>query len=177
LIDERDFRFPRITFSGSCPGCAGVDFSALGEPTVDQKPIPMMSKRGAPSQSEFSINRAVFTRDDRMRQAHSYPSRYAKAVRRPTPLGAWPDDAQAGRHRATNPLIALVVAIFSIAWFVLTLPFRLVIGVISLLGRMTGVVVGFSLMALGMAFCAGPFFLIGVPMFLIGLLLTLRCLG
>ncbi|WP_237170485.1 hypothetical protein [Paludisphaera borealis] len=74
-------------------------------------------------------------------------------------------------------MITVIAATFSIVWFVVTLPFRLVIGAISLLGRLTGIAVGFTLMAVGMAFCAGPFFLIGVPMFLIGLLLTLRCLG
>ena len=113
-----------------------------------------------------------------MRQAHSHPPNFAKAAAsRPAWRHARVDEYQGGRYEPTNPLITLISATFSLIWFLATLPFRLVFGAISLLGRMTGVVVGFTLMAVGMAFCAGPFFLIGVPMFLIGLLLTLRCLG
>lgn len=78
---------------------------------------------------------------------------------------------------AANPLLSLIGGVFSLAWFLVTLPFRLVMGTISLLGRLTGIFVGFGLMVVGMALCAGPFFLIGGPLFLIGLLLTLRCLG
>ena len=74
-------------------------------------------------------------------------------------------------------MLGLIVGAFSAAWFVVALPFRLVRGTISLLGRLTGILVGFTLMVVGMALCAGPFFLIGAPLFLIGLLLTLRCLG
>lgn len=119
-----------------------------------------------------------------MRQAHSYPPNYAKAVPRPTTAARQPawrharaDEGRGGRYEATNPLITVIGASFSIVWFLVTLPFRLVMGTISLLGRLTGIAVGFTLMAVGMAFCAGPFFIIGVPMFLIGLLLTLRSLG
>jgi hypothetical protein len=32
-------------------------------------------------------------------------------------------------------------------------------------------------MVVGMAFWAGPLFILGIPLFIIGLLLTLRCLG
>jgi hypothetical protein len=74
-------------------------------------------------------------------------------------------------------VLSLIIGAFSAVWFVVALPFRLVRGTISLLGRMTGIVVGFGLMVVGMALCAGPFFLVGAPLFLIGLLLTLRCLG
>jgi hypothetical protein len=112
-----------------------------------------------------------------MRQAHSSPPRYARAPARPTWGRGWPVEDRAPRPEPFNPVIAVIVATVSAAWFLLTLPFRLVFGAISLLGRLTGVAVGFALMAVGMAFCAGPFYLIGVPMFLIGLLLTLRCLG
>ena len=59
----------------------------------------------------------------------------------------------------------------------ITLPFRLVYGIIALLGRLTGIMLGFSLMVVGMALWAGPFFIIGIPLFIIGLLVTLRCLG
>ncbi len=119
-----------------------------------------------------------------MRQAQSRPRNFAQAPFRP-PVGrsgwsrAWADEGRFAPAPVAgpNPLLSLIVGVFSVVWFLLTLPFRLVRGTISLLGRLTGIVVGFTLMAVGMAFCAGPFFLIGVPMFLIGLLLTLRCLG
>lgn len=112
-----------------------------------------------------------------MRQVHSPPPRYAQAARRPALRYTWPDGSRDARSESMNPVIALIAATFSAVWFLATLPFRLVFGAIRLLSRLTGVAVGFTLMAVGMAFCAGPFFLIGVPMFLIGLLLTLRCLG
>ena len=35
---------------------------------------------------------------------------------------------------------------------------------------------GFSLMVVGMALWAGPLFFVGIPIFLVGLVLTLRCL-
>lgn len=69
-----------------------------------------------------------------------------------------------------------VLALVGAAWFVVTLPFRLAFWLIALLGRITGIVIGFSMMVAGMFFLAGPFFLIGIPLFVIGLVLTLRCL-
>jgi hypothetical protein len=69
-----------------------------------------------------------------------------------------------------------IAAVFSGLWFVVTLPFRLVFWMIALLGRLTGVVLGFLLMVLGMALLAGPLFIVGIPLFVIGLVLTLRCL-
>mgnify|MGYP001091704230 CR=1 FL=1 len=121
-----------------------------------------------------------------MRQAQSRPRYFAQAPPRP-PVGrsgwsrAWADERRyepAPVHLiGPNPLLGLIVGVFSAAWFLLTLPFRLVRGTISLLGRLTGIAIGFTLMVVGMALCAGPFFLIGGPLFLIGLLLTLRCLG
>lgn len=74
-------------------------------------------------------------------------------------------------------MLAGVGFLFSAAWWLITLPIRLVFGVLSLAGRMAGVAVGFSLMVVGMALGAGPLYLIGVPLFLIGLLMTLRSLG
>ena len=60
--------------------------------------------------------------------------------------------------------------------FVIALPFRLVFWTIALLGRITGLVVGFLLMVVGTALLPGPLFLIGIPLLVIGLVLTLRCL-
>jgi hypothetical protein len=61
-------------------------------------------------------------------------------------------------------------------WFVVTLPFRVIFWMIAWAGRLTVVLLGFSLMVLGIALWAGPLFFIGIPLFLIGLVLTLRCL-
>jgi hypothetical protein len=61
-------------------------------------------------------------------------------------------------------------------WFIATLPFRLVFWTIAWMGRLTAVALGFSLMVVGIALWAGPFFLLGIPLFLVGLVLTLRCL-
>lgn len=62
-------------------------------------------------------------------------------------------------------------------WSVLTLPFRLIGWTVELIGRLAGLILGFVLMVVGVALAAGPFFPIGIPVFLIGLLLTLKCLG
>jgi len=71
----------------------------------------------------------------------------------------------------------LIVGFLRACWYAITLPFRAVFWIIALLGRLTGVILGFSLMVVGMALWAGPFFIIGIPLFIIGLLVTLRCLG
>lgn len=62
-------------------------------------------------------------------------------------------------------------------WRVVTLPFRLLLALVELIGRLFGVALGFTIMVVGMALWAGPLFILGVPVFIIGLLLTLRCLG
>ena len=62
-------------------------------------------------------------------------------------------------------------------WMVVTFPFRLILWVVEMLGRLTGLIFGFALMVLGVALWAGPLFLIGIPLFVVGLLLTLRSLG
>jgi hypothetical protein len=71
----------------------------------------------------------------------------------------------------------MVEAVLGAIWAVITLPFRLVIWLVEMLGRLTGLVLGFALMVLGMALMASPFFVIGVPLFVVGLLFTLRSLG
>jgi hypothetical protein len=62
-------------------------------------------------------------------------------------------------------------------WNILTLPIRIVVWVLDFLSRATGLILGFALMVLGVALGAGPSMILGVPVFLIGLVLTLRCLG
>jgi len=66
---------------------------------------------------------------------------------------------------------------FAAIWMVLTLPFRLVAWTIGLVGWMTALAIGFVLMVLGVALGAGTLYLLGIPVFLVGLLLTLRSLG
>ena len=70
----------------------------------------------------------------------------------------------------------IVVTLLSAIWFTISLPFRLVFWLIALLGRLTGVILGFLLMVVGMALWASPLFIVGIPLFVIGLVLTLRCL-
>jgi hypothetical protein len=69
-----------------------------------------------------------------------------------------------------------IVTLLSATWFAISLPFRLVFWLIALLGRLTGVILGFLLMVVGMALWASPLFVVGIPLFVIGLVLTLRCL-
>ena len=85
-----------------------------------------------------------------------------------------PRTASLGIGRLAGSLIG---GIFRALWWVVTLPFRLVFAVFSLLGRLAGLAVGFCLMVVGMALCFGPFFILGIPLFVIGLLLALRCVG
>ena len=62
-------------------------------------------------------------------------------------------------------------------WFILTSPFRLVGWVVGLFGRLLSVVIGFTLMVLGVALCAASWMIFGIPLFVIGLIVTLRGLG
>lgn len=64
-----------------------------------------------------------------------------------------------------------------VVWSILTLPFRLIGMFVALCGRMIGVISGFALMVVGVAFCSGALYPLGLPMFVIGLIVTLRCLG
>ena len=70
-----------------------------------------------------------------------------------------------------------VGGVLGMLWAVVSLPFRLVIGIIEVVGRLVGISLGFVLMVVGVALWAGPFFILGIPLFLVGLLLTLRCLS
>lgn len=62
-------------------------------------------------------------------------------------------------------------------WSVLMWPFRVVGAVVAFCGRTLGVVFGFLLMVAGVAFLAGTLYILGLPLFLVGLLLTLKSLG
>ena len=62
-------------------------------------------------------------------------------------------------------------------WWVISLPFRILAWVVEFLGRLVALIVGFLLMVLGIALWAGMIGILGIPLFVIGLLLTLRALG
>ncbi|MGB2611290.1 MAG: hypothetical protein WBC80_20120 [Isosphaeraceae bacterium] len=97
-------------------------------------------------------------------EAYCYPA-YAPMAMRPQASRIW------------HPLGRLTVGVVAAIWYLITLPFRLLIGIIGILGRLAGIILGFSLMVVGMALWAGPLFILGIPLFIIGLLLTLRCLA
>ena len=62
-----------------------------------------------------------------------------------------------------------------VLWFIFTMPFRLIFRTIAWVGRLTAVLLGFCIMVIGIAAASFRFFL-GIPIFLIGLVLTLKCL-
>ena len=62
-------------------------------------------------------------------------------------------------------------------WSIFTLPFRVLAWTADFAGRLVGLAVGFALMVLGVAIGAGPSLAFGAPIFIVGLLLTLRSLG
>ncbi len=64
-----------------------------------------------------------------------------------------------------------------VIWSIVTLPIRLLAWTADFLSRLTGLGLGFALMVLGVALGAGPSLALGVPLFVLGLLLTLRSLG
>ncbi len=64
-----------------------------------------------------------------------------------------------------------------VIWSILTLPIRILGWTAEILGRLTGLGFGFALMVLGVAVGAGPSLVLGLPIFVLGLLLTLRSLG
>jgi hypothetical protein len=77
---------------------------------------------------------------------------------------------------AVQPLSRLIVALLAGVWSTVMFPFRFVFCVIAWLGRLTAVTLGFSVMVIGIALWASSLVFVGVPLFLIGLVLTLRCL-
>ena len=61
-------------------------------------------------------------------------------------------------------------------WRTVTFPFRLLGWVIDLFGRLVAVLLGFALMVIGMALCASSLMIVGVPVFVIGLILAMKSL-
>jgi hypothetical protein len=122
-----------------------------------------------------------------MKQAQSETARYRSTGR------LWARDLAAPRswrrtdrpfttdaHVAIEPGLwawaEISLNLLGMLWYIVTLPFRLVFWTIAWVGRLTAIVVGFSLMVVGMALWAGPLFFLGIPIFVVGLVLTLRCL-
>ncbi len=64
-----------------------------------------------------------------------------------------------------------------VIWTIVTLPIRILAWAGDLVGRLVGLAIGFALMVLGVAIGAGPSLILGVPVFVVGLILTLRSLG
>lgn len=64
-----------------------------------------------------------------------------------------------------------------VIWSLVAFPFRLLALAVEFLGRFAALALGFTLMVAGGAISAGSLYVIGLPIFLLGLLLTLRALG
>ncbi len=62
-------------------------------------------------------------------------------------------------------------------WAILTFPLRLIGSLVAILGRAVGLILGFVLMVAGVAFWAGTLLVIGIPLFVVGLLVTIKALG
>lgn len=132
------------------------------------------------------ISKRVIYLGDRMKQAQS-ETRYRSTSR-------WwiGESTRAHRGRRTDkPSVAnieemkplgswslgqLFITIIAAIWFLITLPFRLVFWLVAWMGRLTATALGFSFMVVGIALWAGPLFFLGIPLFLVGLFLTLRSL-
>ena len=67
--------------------------------------------------------------------------------------------------------------LLDVIWAILTFPFRLIGWVVGICGRVVGLTIGFALMVLGVAICANSWLVAGIPVFVIGLLLTIKALG
>ena len=68
----------------------------------------------------------------------------------------------------------MVGTVLEAMWYVVTLPFRLIVGVVALFGRLAALVLGFALMVLGVALSAGPTLVVGAPLFVVGLVITIK---
>ena len=62
-------------------------------------------------------------------------------------------------------------------WTIVCWPFRVIGWVVEMLGRLAGLGVGFALMVVGVALGSGSYLPLGIPVFVVGLVLLLRSLG
>jgi hypothetical protein len=120
-----------------------------------------------------------------MKQAHSETARYALSGR------AWAGDTTAhlGSYPANRSLhtkvqtlerrsswVEICLSVLGTIFYLVMLPFRLVFWTIAWVGRLAAIALGFCLMVVGIALWAGPLFFLGIPLFLVGLVLTLKSL-
>ncbi|MDX2038214.1 MAG: hypothetical protein SFX72_16315 [Isosphaeraceae bacterium] len=61
-----------------------------------------------------------------------------------------------------------------IAWTAVTLPFRILVGALAVLGRLVALVMGFGLMVFGAALFPTVFLPLGIAVFSLGLVMMLR---
>jgi hypothetical protein len=62
-------------------------------------------------------------------------------------------------------------------WYAFTWPFRLLFWTVAWIGRLSASGLGYCLMVIGIAVWTGPFVCLGALMFLLGLIVMLKCLG
>ena len=122
-----------------------------------------------------------------MKQAQSESARYVWSGH------LWPRDATAPgvwKTNGANPArevqgvgqsgrwssIEICLSAAGIIWYLVTLPLRLIFLTIAWLGRLAAILLGFCLMVIGIALWASPLFYLGIPLFLVGLVSTLKCL-
>jgi hypothetical protein len=121
-----------------------------------------------------------------MKQAHSGTARYALSGRawaggNTAHLGSYPvnrsvpTEVHALERRSS--WVEIFLSVLGTIFYLVTLPFRLVFWTIAWLGRLAAIALGFCLMVVGIALWAGPLFFLGIPLFLVGLVLTLKSLG
>lgn len=62
----------------------------------------------------------------------------------------------------------------SILWSIITFPLRVLAWIVVQLGRLATMILGFILMVAGVAFSAGGINILGIPLFVVGLILTVK---
>ena len=61
-------------------------------------------------------------------------------------------------------------------WYAFTWPFRLLFWTVAWIGRLSASGLGYCLMVIGIAVWTGPFVCLGALMFVVGLIMMLKCL-
>lgn len=121
-----------------------------------------------------------------MKQAQSEVAQYALSSRaRPrtvaVPYGwhptRWLISTEGQVLERASSWAEICLFLFSKLLYLFALPFRLIFWSIAWVGRLAAILFGFCLMVVGIALWAGPLFFLGIPLFLIGLLLMLKSLG
>lgn len=113
------------------------------------------------------------------RMSSERPRRPQTEASKPIPYDPdWaPEDGDLQPNSHGSNALRILGQAFRGLWSLITLPFRIVVGTIVVVSRLTGLILGFSLMVVGVALCADPFLIFGIPIFLLGLYMTLRNLS